>query len=72
MGLAQYERAHILNFSKIVSPLTELTNKNWGFMWSDACQVAFETLKQRVTENCILKIPEMGKPFVVTCDASGE
>ena len=72
MGLAQYERAHILNFSKISSSITELTKKNRFFMWSDACQAAFDTLKQRVTENCILKIPEMGKPFVVTCDASGE
>ena len=25
-----------------------------------------------MTENCILKIPELGKPFVVTCDASGD
>ena len=24
-----------------------------------------------MAENCILKIPEMGKPFVVACDASG-
>lgn len=69
--LAQYERAHIMNFSKIASPLTDLTKKTKGFVWTDACQQAFETLKQKVAENCILKIPEMGKPFVVTCDASG-
>lgn len=25
-----------------------------------------------MAENCILKIPEMGKPFVVSCDASGD
>ena len=25
-----------------------------------------------MAENCILKIPELGKPFVVTCDASGD
>ena len=55
-----------------MSPLSELTKKRKGFVWSEACQIAFETLKEKVIENCILKIPEMGKPFVVTCDASGE
>lgn len=72
LGLAQFERAHVRDFSKIASPLTELTKKSHGFVWSDACQKAFETLKQKVVENCILKIPEMGKPFVLSCDASGD
>ncbi|MCO5598502.1 hypothetical protein L7F22_052599 [Adiantum nelumboides] len=60
LGLAQYERAHIRDFSKIASPLTELTKKDKGFVWSEACQNAFDVLKQKVVENCILKIPEMG------------
>ena len=37
----------------------------------EKCQQAFDTIKDKVAENCILKIPEMEKPFVVTCDASG-
>ena len=72
LGLAQYERAHIRDFSKIASPLTELTRKDKGFSWSNVCQIAFDTLKDKVAENCILKVPEMGKPFVVSCDASGD
>ncbi|MCO5588575.1 hypothetical protein L7F22_042532 [Adiantum nelumboides] len=72
MGLAQYERAHIMNFSKIASPLTDLTKKSKGFVWSEACQSAFELLKEKVAENCVLKILEMGKSFIVSCDASGE
>ncbi|MCO5612466.1 hypothetical protein L7F22_066733 [Adiantum nelumboides] len=72
MGLAQYERAHIKDFSKIASPLTKLTKKDKGFVWTSKCQTAFETLKAKVAKNCVLKVPEMGKPFVVSCDASGE
>ena len=72
MGLAQYERSHVKNFSKIASPLTALTKKNKTFVWSEACQSAFNTLKGKVAENCVLKIPRLGKPFMVTCDASGD
>ena len=71
IGLAQYERKHIKDFSKIASPLTDLTKLDKQFVWTEKCQQAFDTIKDKVAENCILKIPEMGKPFVVTCDASG-
>ena len=71
IGLAQYERKHIKDFSKIASPLTDLTKLDKQFIWTEKCQQAFDTIKDKVAENCILKIPEMGKPFVVTCDASG-
>ncbi|RYA37947.1 reverse transcriptase family protein, partial [Enterobacter cloacae complex sp. GF14B] len=71
MGLAQYERAHIKDFSKIASLLTELTKKDKGFVWTSSCETAFETLKAKIAENYVLKVPEMGKPFVVSCDSSG-
>ena len=64
--LAQYERKHIKDFSKIASPLTDLTKLDKQFIWMEKCQQAFDTIKDKVAENCFLKIPEMGKPFVVT------
>ena len=71
IGLAQYERKHIKDFSKIASPLTDLTKLDKQFIWTEKCQQAFDNIKDKVAENCILNIPEMGKPFAVTYDASG-
>ena len=71
MILAQYKQSHVKSFSKIASPLTTLTKKTKSFSWDESCQQSFDTLKQKVAKNCILKVLEMGKPFVVACDASG-
>ena len=66
IGVAQYEKRHIKDFSKIASPLIDLTKLDKQFIWMEKCQQAFDAIKDKVVENCIRKIPEMGKPFVVT------
>ena len=60
IGLAQNERKHIKDFSKIAPPLTDLTKLDKQFIWTEKCQQAFDTIKDKVGENCILKIPKMG------------
>jgi len=42
------------------------------YVWSVECQEAFESLKDSLSTSPILKSPEFGKPFLVTCDASGK
>ena len=42
------------------------------YVWSVECQEAFESLKDALSTSPILKSPEFGKPFLVTCDASGK
>ena len=51
--------------------MTELTWNTKVFEWTNGCEKACKILKQNVVENCSLKILEMGKPFVVFCDGSG-
>jgi len=70
MGLAGYYRRFIEGFSKIVAPLTLLTQKDQPFTWTDKCEESFQELNRRLTSASILVIPEVGKPFEVYCDAS--
>jgi hypothetical protein len=71
LGLAGYYRRFILNFSKIVKPVTELLKKESKYVWSDACDEAFKLLKKLLTTSPVLAQPDTDKPFNVNCDAFG-
>ncbi|TYK07886.1 ty3-gypsy retrotransposon protein [Cucumis melo var. makuwa] len=45
LGLAGYYRRFVENFSRIASPLTQLTRKGAPFVWSKACEDSFQNLK---------------------------
>nr|KYP52861.1 Retrovirus-related Pol polyprotein from transposon 17.6 [Cajanus cajan] len=70
VGLAGYYRRFIEGFSKIVTPLTQLTRKEQPFIWTDACEWSFDELKRRLTTSPVLVLPDSGEPFNVYCDAS--
>jgi hypothetical protein len=46
LGLADYYRRFIPNFSKITKPITELLKKGNKYLWSEACDEAFKHLKK--------------------------
>jgi hypothetical protein len=54
LGLAGYYRRFILNCSKIAKPITELLKKGNKYVWSDACDEAFQTLKKLLTTSPVL------------------
>jgi hypothetical protein len=70
LGLGGYYRRFIQDFSKIVMPLTALTQKNVKFRWEAAQESAFEMLKQRLSSAPILTLPDGSQDFLVYCDAS--
>jgi hypothetical protein len=49
LGLVGYYRRFIPDFSRIVKPMTELLKKGVKFVWSEACEKAFHTLRQHLT-----------------------
>jgi hypothetical protein len=49
LGLAGYYRRFILDFSKIVKPITSLLKNDTKFDWSSRCNEAFEQLKVLLT-----------------------
>jgi hypothetical protein len=51
--------------------MTELLKKGVKFVWSEACEKAFHTLRQHLTSAPVLVQPDNSKPFEVFCDALG-
>ncbi|KAI3768984.1 hypothetical protein L6452_00080 [Arctium lappa] len=70
LGLAGYYRRFIPDFSKTATPLTSLTRKNVKFLWTDAQEQSFQTLKRKLCEAPILSLPDGSEDFVVYSDAS--
>jgi hypothetical protein len=71
LGLAGYYQRFILNFSKILKPMTELLKKGNKYVWSKDYEEAFKTLKKLLTTSPVLVQPDIAKSFDVYCDASG-
>ena len=70
LGLAGYYRRFIEDFSRLVAPMTRLTQKGVKFEWDDLFEKAFQELKCRLTSAPILIVPEQGQRYMVYCDAS--
>jgi len=70
LGLTGYYRRFIEGFSTIASPLTKLTRKEVGFVWSEEYEASFRELKERLTSASMLAFPSRTEGFVVYSDAS--
>jgi hypothetical protein len=71
LGMAGYYHRFILNFSKIVKPITDLLKKEEKFVWNAERDEAFQTLKKLLTTSPVLAQPDITKSFDVYCDTSG-
>jgi len=69
LGLTSYYRKFVHHYSKIVSPLKNLLNKD-AFKWRDAAEHAFSSLKQSMCTTTVLVIPDFTKTFFLGCDPS--
>ena len=72
LGLVGYYREFIPNFAAIAVPLTDLTKKGQAnvVLWGEAQEKAYLALKQHLTSEPILKLPDITKPFILRTDAS--
>ena len=75
LGLANYYRKFIANFSKIALPLTDATRNNAQgnlrpIEWTESMQTAFDALKEALTSAPCLALPDPDGEFEVTTDAS--
>lgn len=72
LGLTGYYRKFVPNFAKLAKPLTDLTRKDLpnAVHWDQACEQAFQSLKDKLTSQPILYAPDFNKTFVVQTDAS--
>lgn len=65
LGLADYYRRFIQDFSRIARPLTQLTKKNEKIHWTEECDNNFKEIKQRLVSVPILTIPDGLEGFVI-------
>ena len=70
LGMAGYYQKFCRNFATLCEPLTNLLRKDISFVWSDACQRAFDSVKVLLMSAPVLVMPDFGKPFILTTDAS--
>ena len=70
LGLVGYYWKFIPRFSDIAKPLTRLTRHDTMFEWCKKCQFSFQTLKDALCTEPILKFPDPQKPYVLFTDAS--
>ena len=58
LGLMNYYRRFVHNYSKITEPLNKLLRKGNTYKWDTACQEAFTELKHRLVTPPILAYPD--------------
>ncbi|CAN6700779.1 unnamed protein product [Malus baccata var. baccata] len=70
LGHAGFYRRFIKDFSKIAQPLCRLLQKEVSFEFNEACEQAFNHLKDLLTSAPIITPPDWSTPFELMCDAS--
>jgi len=68
LGLTQYFRRYIQNYSQITFPLRELTKTDCEFKWSEKADESFLKLKEILTNPPLLVWPRADDKFVVVVD----
>jgi hypothetical protein len=76
LGAMNYVRHFVPNFSVRAKPLTDLVGgrkkgeRATKFIWTDAAQLAFDDLKQAVTNTTPLAFLDYAKEIFIRCDSS--
>ena len=70
LGLANYFRKFIPDYSRIASPLYELTKKGVQFQKGEEAEQSFEAVKQLLTSPPLLAYPNPDLPYELISDAS--
>jgi hypothetical protein len=71
LGLTNYFRRFIPNYSRIAKPLIALLSTKETFVWTKDCQAAFELLKEKLLTPPIVAFPNYNAPYLLYTDASG-
>ena len=70
LGFTNFYRRFIGGFSDVARPLFDLTKKDVRWVWGDAEASAFQTLKDLVTSEPVLILPDPSRPYRLEADSS--
>ncbi|CAK1582935.1 unnamed protein product [Parnassius mnemosyne] len=71
LGLCNFYRRFIPNYSESIIPLCDLLKKGRKFQWSGKEQKAFDFIKQQFINTIQLHHPDFNKPYYLQTDCSG-
>jgi hypothetical protein len=69
-NLAQFYQCFVKSFAFIMAPITKIMQKSEEFIWTQECQDAWETIKQKYVDALILIAPNWERKFYVHMNAS--
>ncbi|XP_070184061.1 uncharacterized protein [Littorina saxatilis] len=74
LGLAGYYREFIPNFAAITAPLSDMTRKGCPnrILWGPAQEKAYLTVRDLMSRDPVLRLPDTAKEFILRTDASDE
>lgn len=70
IGFCNFYRRFIRAFSRITKPLHRLTQKDFKFEWTAACQAAFDELKKAITTAPVLRHFDRTREAILETDSS--
>jgi len=71
LGLCNYYRKFIKNYSKFARALESMCGNNKDkLVWSETCETAFDELKRALSDTPVLIYPDFNKEFILDTDAS--
>ena len=70
LGLAGYYRKFVPRFADLSRPLTNLTQQNVEFEWTEKCQKSFDNLRELLIKYPILQYPDPNKDYTLFTDVS--
>ena len=69
-GMCLYYQKFISHYSDISKCFNDMTKKGATFNWTKEYDTAFKLLKEKLMEDPVLISPQVGKDYVIHCDAS--
>jgi transposase InsO family protein len=70
LGLANYYKEFVKDYSRIAAPLFTLLRKENKFVWNLEADRAFRGIKAQFTKEAVLVFPDRIKPFILYTDCS--
>ena len=71
LGLSNFFIKYMQGHANLTRPLTDLSQTNVPFVWTDAWNGALRHLKHALTSAPVLALPDSSRPFELVCDISG-